>query len=69
MTKNRVEGHQNLFKDMDSGVIVNREMGERDRYRTAKQHALDNINSKAELAELKEEMNEIKQMLKQFLNT
>ncbi len=66
--KNRVEGHQNLFKDKDSGVIVNREMGERARYRTAKQHALDSINSKTELDELKKEMSEIKSLLFEVLN-
>ena len=67
--KNRVEGHQNLFKDKESGVIVNREMGERERYRTAKMHANNSINTKAELDELKNEMSEIKNMLKQILNT
>ena len=58
--KHRVEGHQGIYKDEVSGVIVNRSDTERERYRIAKQHALDNINSKKELSELKTEMEEIK---------
>ena len=76
--KNKVEGHPNLYKDPHSGVIVNRDSTERNRYRQAKLQAQQNKESldeiallKEELKELssvKEEMNEIKDLLKQLLN-
>ena len=68
MTKHRVEGHQSLFKDSDSGVIVNREGSDRSRYQMAKQQALDNIESRRELSEVRQELDEIKTLLKRFLN-
>ena len=68
MTKHRVEGHQSLFKDADSGVIVNRESSDRARYQMAKRQAYDNIDSKRELSEVRQELDEIKALLKQFLN-
>lgn len=68
MTKNRVEGHQSLFKDNDSGVIVNREGSDRARYQMAKQQAYDNIDSKKELSEVRQELDEIKALLNQLLN-
>ena len=65
--KNRVEGHQGIYKDVSSGVIVNRSDTDREKYRIAKQHALDNINSKKELSELKQEMSELKSLISQLL--
>ncbi len=75
--KQRVEGHSNLYKDPDSGVIVNRESTDRARYRLAKQQALRSIDSSIEISEikkelselssLKEEMGEIKDLLKELL--
>ena len=66
--KHRVEGHQGIFKDESSGVIVNRSDTERERYRIAKQHAIESINSKKELSDLKTEMQEIKNLLSTLLN-
>ena len=73
----RVDGHNNLYKDPDSGVIVNRETSDRARYRVAKQQALANIEARSELAVLKEELkelsdvkdelNELKELVKQLL--
>ena len=66
--KSRVEGHSNLYKDTNSGVIVNRETTDRSRYRLAKHHASLTSNSEHEIAHLKSEINEIKSLLQQLLN-
>jgi len=66
--KQPVEGHPNLYKDADSGVIVNRESSERQRYRLAKQQAQANQQNSIELENLRDEMDEIKSLLKQLLN-
>ena len=66
--KNRVEGHDHLYKDPETGVIVNRSSIDRDRYRIAKKQALENIASQQEIARLSNEINEIKDLLHQILN-
>ena len=67
MMKNKVEGHTNIYKDMDTGVITNHNTSDRDRYRLAKEQAMKNINSQTELEELKEEMDEIKSLLRKLV--
>ena len=67
MMKNKVEGHTNIYKDMDTGVITNHNTSDRDRYRLAKQQAMKNINSQTELEELKKEMDEIKSLLRKLV--
>ncbi len=66
--KNKIEGHPNLIKDMETGVISNRESSDRTRYRMAKQQAHANKNSEVELKELRSEIDEIKSLLHQLLN-
>ena len=66
--KQPVEGHPNLYKDSETGVIVNRESSERSRYRLAKEQAKMNRLNSAELETLRDEMDEIKSLLKQLLN-
>jgi len=66
--KNKVEGYSGIFKDADSGVIVNRENTDRSRYRLAKQQAQMTNDSQHEIAHLKSEINEIKSLLHQLLN-
>ena len=68
--KNKVEGHNSLFKDDDphSGVIQNRGDSERRAYHVAKQQALANIESREELAIVKDELDELKALVKQLLN-
>jgi len=76
--KRRVEGHPELTKDIDSGVIDIHESNDRARYRIAKQHSRMVQDSHAEISELKEElqelsglkeeMNEIKDLLKKLLS-
>ena len=66
--KQPVEGHPNLFKDSDTGVIDNRETSERSRYRLAKRQARMNIQNSSDLEDIREEIDEIKSLLKQLLN-
>ena len=65
--KEKVEGHHNILKDSETGVIVNKSNTERERYRTAKQHALDAIKSKDEIDTLRKELDDVKHILKQIL--
>tara|TARA_R100000231_G_scaffold139547_2_gene121209 strand:+ start:1866 stop:2084 length:219 start_codon:yes stop_codon:yes gene_type:complete len=65
--KNRIEGHTDLYKDPYTGVIVNRAKSARDRYKIAKQQALKNIESQKEVASLRNEISEVKLLLKQLL--
>ncbi len=66
--KTKVEGHQNIYKDTDTGVIVNRESSERSRYRIAKQQALMNSQSQDDIKQLTDEVNELKSLIKQLLD-
>ena len=66
--KAKVEGHPHLFKDTESGVIVNRADSERERYRIAKQQSRSSMNTEQELSSLREEIDEIKSLLKQLIN-
>ena len=66
--KQPVEGHPNLYKDSESGVIVNRESSERSRYRLARDQARTNQQNSLDLDELRDEMDEIKSLLQQLLN-
>ena len=65
--KHRVEGHDHLYKDPETGVIVNRSSIDRDRYRIAKKQALESQASQQEIARLSNEINEIKSLLHQIL--
>ena len=68
MTKQRVEGHQHLFKDEETGVITSCDVSERQRYRNAKFQAIDSLQTKNELSQLKSEMEEIKDILRALVN-
>ena len=65
--KSKVEGHPSLVKDVESGVIFNRESSDRGRYRTAKRQAMMNLDSQSEIARISNELDEIKDLLKQLL--
>ena len=67
--KHPVEGHPNLVKDMSTGVISNLASGERERYRIAKNQARSNQQNSEELKSIRNEIDEIKSLLKQLLNT
>ena len=66
--KHPVEGHPNLYKDMETGVIDNREDSERSRYRLAKQQAKANIQNSSDIDDLREEIDELKSLIQQLLN-
>ena len=66
--KQQIEGHPNLFKDSESGVIVNRASTDRERYQIAKQQSRASQNTEQELSSLRDEINEIKSLLKQLVD-
>ena len=65
--KNRVEGFTNIYKDMDTGVITNHNSSDRERYRLAKAQARKNIDSQDEIKNLKDELDEIKSLLRKLV--
>ena len=65
--KQPVEGHPNLYKDSETGVIVNLDSSERSRYRLAKEQAKMNQQHNHELDSLRNEIDEIKSLLQQLL--
>lgn len=61
----KVEGHSNLYRDEDSGAIVNTDSNAYNQY----VNSLNNRRKhKEEITDLKNEINEIKSLLKEFLN-
>lgn len=61
----KVQGHSNLYRDEDSGAIVNTDGNAYNQY----VNSLNNRRKhKEEIADLKNEINEIKSLLKEFLN-
>lgn len=77
-SKKKVEGHPGIYKDTDTGVIVNRSHTDRERYRIAKKQAKQTFEQGCEIDELKselddlkgvrEELNELKGLLKELLS-
>ena len=65
--KKRVEGYDHLYKDPNSGVIVNRSSIDRERYRISKKQALESKASQQEISRLSKELDEIKSLLHQLL--
>ena len=75
--KKKVEGFDDVYKDMDTGVITQGNASERNRYRIAKKAALQAIDTEhelieikkevSELAELKDEVKELKDLLREML--
>lgn len=66
--KKQVDGFSHIYKDQETGVIVNRESSERSRYQIAKRTARLNHDNQEEISSLRREMDEIKSMLKQLLD-
>lgn len=60
-----VEGHPNLFRDKNTGAIVNCDNASYEQYL----NSLSNrMNTKKEIQSLKKEVGEIKSLLKELLN-
>lgn len=66
--KQKVSGYDSIYKDTRSGLIVNRSSIDRDRYRIAKQQALESKASQSEIRRLSNEIDEIKSLLLQLIN-
>jgi len=60
-----VEGHKNLFRDPQTGAIVNNNMNEYSNYKMDRKRKMD---QKEELDEMKRDIDEIKSLLKQLVN-
>ena len=60
-----VEGHKNLFRDEKSGAIIDMDNRGYSSYMASKNKKLD---EKAELDEMKKDIDEIKTLLKQLAN-
>ncbi len=68
MSNFKVEGHDDLYKNVETGVINNRSSTDREKYRIAKKQAMLNITSQEEIQNLKSEIGEIKNLLHQLLS-
>lgn len=66
--KAKVEGHVNIYKDIDSGVIINNDNSERSRYRIAREQSKQNLRSQDDISDLRNEIDEIKSLLQQLIN-
>lgn len=65
MDKIKVEGHSNLYRDTKSGAVINSNRSEYEQYMKAKQNRNGMRN---EINTLKQELDEIKQLLKKLTN-
>ena len=60
-----VEGHKNLFRDSETGAILNYDSKGYAQYKSKKTRSID---QKQELDEMKKDIDEIKTLLKQLAN-
>ena len=60
-----VEGHKNLYRDKDSGAIVNTDLSGYNQYMQMKSARL---TQREELDKMREDIDEIKFLLKQIIN-
>ena len=60
-----VEGHKNLFRDPETGAILNYDTNSYNQHISKRNRKLD---EKAELDEMKKDIDEIKSLLKQLVN-
>ena len=67
MTKKKCEGYDGLYRDDESGVIVNNSNSERSKYRQMKSQASLNISAQTEIAELKSDIDELKLLIQQLI--
>lgn len=63
MDKVKVDGHSNLYRDINSGAVVNSNIEEFERYKQSKLKRESLIN---EINILRQEVSEIKQLLKEL---
>jgi predicted transcriptional regulator len=60
-----VEGHKNLFRDEKTGAIVNNDTFEYSQYIKMKN---EKKKQREEIEKIKDDINEIKSLLKEFIN-
>jgi hypothetical protein len=60
-----IEGHKNLYRDENTGAILNADTNEYNNYIKIKN---ERLKQKNELDEMKKELSEIKSLLKELLN-
>ena len=65
MSKIKVEGHSNLYRDPDSGAVINSSQSDYENYMKAKANREGMVS---EINTLKQELDEIKQLLKKLTN-
>lgn len=65
MDKVKVEGHSSLYRDVNSGAVINSNRAEYEKYMRAKANREGMIT---EINNLKHELDEIKQLLKKLTN-
>lgn len=68
MDKIKVEGYSNLYRDPSTGAIINSNIDEYNAYLEAKKKREELYNSVNEINNLKQEMAEIKSLLKELIN-
>lgn len=65
MDKLKVEGHSNLYRDIHSGAVINSNREEYEQYMKAKTNRENLVN---EINTLKQDLDEIKNLLKKLTN-
>ena len=61
----KVEGYPDLYRDMDTGAIINKDTSGYQQYLS---NSSNRKNTKKELDQLKNDVNEIKSLLKELIN-
>ena len=63
----KIEGHSNLSKNLDSGAVVNTDKVAYQRYLQSKKNMKEMQDTVSDINKMKEEMSEIKTLLKELL--
>ena len=61
----KVEGHPNLYRDSNTGAIIHKDLNGYDQYL---QSSYSRMNAKKEIQQLKNDVSEIKSLLKELIN-
>tara|TARA_A100001201_G_C4091993_1_gene202443 strand:- start:272 stop:478 length:207 start_codon:yes stop_codon:yes gene_type:complete len=61
----KVEGYPDLYRDVDTGAIINKDTSGYQQYLL---NSSNRKNSKKEIEQLKSDVNEIKSLLKELIN-
>lgn len=67
MDEVKIEGHSNLSKNLDSGAVVNTDKIAYQRYLQSKKNMKEMQDTVSDINKMKEEMSEIKTLLKELL--